>query len=220
MANKTATLTAKQARALTGRIQKQWRDLEELLTEAIVHNVWAPLGYDSFAAWYDAEMYDIPLARGARNLVIITMFAEQTQTKITNQDIAEMISAPAFGISVSPAAVKQVRESWNAGLLPFVPPLQPVSADPAKPKRRKWTRQFRWMGVRVKIELHDELQTWGRANGKSLRVVQEEAFELYADLNIRKGVEPTPEERKPSKRASTRARLPEKPKFQPPEEPS
>ncbi len=192
------------ARSLTKRIQKGYRDLEELLIEAIVHNVWVPLGYDSFTAWYDAELGAIPLARGARNLVVITMFAEKSTVKITDADIAEIIG-------VSPSAVKEVRRSWNAGLLPgFVPPLE---SGRKRPERRRWTKQFRWMGVRVKIELHDELQQWGRANHKPLREIQEEALELYANLNVRQGVEPTPEERKPN----TSARRARSPKFQPPQ---
>lgn len=215
MPNKVTVLNEKEARALTGRIQRTWRNLEELLNQAIIHNVWTPLGYDSFTAWYDAEMSGIPLARGGRNLIVITMFAEQTHTKVTQADIAEMIG-------VSTATIQQIRKSWNAGLLPFLPPLnlKPAEDERVTPKRRIWTRTLRWMGVRVKIELHDELQDWGRTHGKTLREIQEESLELYADLNVRKGVEPSPQERRPNtsaRRATTRARLSEKPKFQEPE---
>lgn len=186
-------LSQKAARRLTLQIKKGFVDIEKLLDEAIIHNVWQPLGYLSFTEWYDTEMRDINLARGARNLVVITMFAEKSTTRITDGDIAEMVG-------VSTSAIKEIKRSWNAGLLNFVPPLK---SGRKRPERRKWTRNFRWMGFRAKIELHDEVQVWGRANNKPLSEIQEEALELWADLNIRKGVEPSPAERKPTRRART-----------------
>lgn len=190
-------MNEKNARALTRKIQQGYRDLEALLTDAIIENVWEPLGYMSFTEWYDAEMSEIPLARGARNVVVITMFAEKSTTQVTDKQIAGMIG-------VSPSAVRDIKRSWNAGLLRFFPPL----THRKPPERRQWTDNFRWMGLHAPIELHTELKEWGLANHKHLSEIQQEALEMYANLHVRRGVEPTAEERKPvanARRARKRA---------------
>lgn len=179
-------MNERSARALTRKIQQGYRDLEALITDAIIQNVWEPLGYISFTEWYDAEMSSIPLARGARNVVVITMFAEKTTTKVTDKEIAEMIG-------VSPSAVRDIKRSWNAGLLRFFPPI----STRKPPERRHWTDNFRWMGLHAPIELHTELKQWGQENGKHLSEIQKEALEMYASLYVRPGIEPTAEERKP-----------------------
>lgn len=189
-------MNEKSARALTRKIQQGYKDLEALLTNAIVENVWEPLGYTSFTEWYDAEMSSIHLARGARNVVVITMFAEKSTTQVTDKQIAEMIG-------VSPSAVKDIKRSWNAGLLRFFPPI--TTRKP--PERLRWTDNFRWMGLHAPIELHQELKEWAQANNKHLIEIHKEALEMYASLYVRHGVEPTAEERKPvanSRRARKR----------------
>jgi hypothetical protein len=187
-------MNEKTARTLTRKIQQGYWDLETLLTQAIVENIWIPLGYGTFTEWYDAEMRDIELARGARNVVVVTLFAEKSTTKITDREIGEMVG-------VSTSAVKELKRSWNITNLVRMGVLRKT------PERRRWTDNFRWMGVRTRVELHDELQVWGKANHKSLREIQEEALEMYADLNIRPGVEPTDVERQPivnARRARTK----------------
>lgn len=190
-------MNEKEARSLTRRIRGHWRDLEKLLNEAITGNAWAPLGYQSFTEWYDSELLDLPLAKGARNMVVIIMLSEEYASQ---REIAHMIG-------VHESIISRIKKAWEQGLVtPFLPPQRKA------PVRKEWDPHHVWVGTKLDKDLHFLLKQWARGHDKTIHEIQQEALQMYADLYIIEGKKPTAAERKPRKVAATEA------KFQPPEE--
>lgn len=69
-------MTEKEARQLTERVKKGFADVESALREVLATQAWLPLGYDSFIAWFDAELSGIELAKGVRNFIVYAMLEE------------------------------------------------------------------------------------------------------------------------------------------------
>lgn len=161
------------ARKLSRRIKKSWQDLEKLLNEAITGNIWTPLGYESFTEWYDSELQGVPLALGARNMVVVIMLSEEYATQ---REIAHMVG-------VHESVISRIRRSWNAGMLTgFLPPIRKL------PERRAYSGRYVHLATLIEREFHHEIKQWAKDHGLTLQDVQKDALELYAKQKIRRGL--------------------------------
>ena len=69
-------LTRKQALALWGKLRQHFIDAAKVMEDIIEQRAWEPLGYDSFAEAYTAQMGDVTLAVEVRPHVVYQMLTE------------------------------------------------------------------------------------------------------------------------------------------------
>lgn len=105
MTEETRLNTALQRR---DRLRQGWLDWLRTLEEVIVERDYEEMGYDSFTAYWSAEMYDLPLADRFQVQVAYYMFAEGAEP----QDVAQGIDG------LGPVRADAIKRQIDNGLPP------------------------------------------------------------------------------------------------------
>jgi hypothetical protein len=122
-AKEADVLTEKEARKLSGAIQRSLGDLENNLKAFHAGMGYLALGYESFTEWWDAELGPVPISVGLRNWAIFKMVEEQPLQRNGKKKWGSVV-AVADAVGLEPGTIHtmmQKRHQRKTGFLPDEP---------------------------------------------------------------------------------------------------
>lgn len=102
----SSTISKKQAAELWANLRASLLAVEDGVRQIIATRAWEPLGYETFAACWTAELGDLKLSRELRAVVVFGMFEDAA----TDADVARAVA----GVGVS--EVSALRDAHTRGM--------------------------------------------------------------------------------------------------------